>query len=130
MPLANDQKVVHSNGSLFLESITKEDEGVYKCNITNGIGNSLVKTVMVKVIGMVVKKSYIFFTVCNELPHFSVGILYFFFLKDVLFTLIFTVRKMVQTKRQWVMKKNVLRIFNLLIFHGLTKEFCILLFNR
>lgn len=45
--------VVHGNGSLYLESIVKEDEGMYKCNITNGIGNPLVKSVMIRVIGMI-----------------------------------------------------------------------------
>lgn len=51
-----NQAVVHTNGSLYLESIVKEDEGMYKCNITNGIGNALVKTVMVRVIGMILEK--------------------------------------------------------------------------
>lgn len=48
----NNQATAFSNGSLYIESIKKEDEGMYKCNISNGIGNSLIKTVMVKVIGM------------------------------------------------------------------------------
>ncbi|KAG8174641.1 hypothetical protein JTE90_019623 [Oedothorax gibbosus] len=43
--------VIFSNGSLYFESISKENEGVYKCNVSNGIGNSLGKDVMLKVIG-------------------------------------------------------------------------------
>lgn len=42
----------YSNGTLHIDSITKEDEGMYKCNISNGIGNALIKTVLIKVIGM------------------------------------------------------------------------------
>ncbi|XP_035221090.1 Down syndrome cell adhesion molecule-like protein 1 homolog isoform X6 [Stegodyphus dumicola] len=44
------QSVVHQNGSLFINSIQKEDEGLYKCNVSNGIGEPLLKTVVVKVI--------------------------------------------------------------------------------
>nr|XP_042908975.1 Down syndrome cell adhesion molecule homolog [Parasteatoda tepidariorum] len=42
---------VRPNGNLHIENIQKEDEGMYKCNVSNGIGNSLIKTIMVKVIG-------------------------------------------------------------------------------
>lgn len=42
---------VFSNGSLHLNTVTKEDEGMYKCNISNGIGTALVKTVVLRVIG-------------------------------------------------------------------------------
>lgn len=45
------QLTVLSNGSLFLNSIEKEDEGMYKCNVSNGIGTSLTKTIIVRVIG-------------------------------------------------------------------------------
>ncbi|GFS88042.1 titin [Nephila pilipes] len=43
---------IFSNGSLYIENIAKEDEGMYKCNVSNGIGKSLFKTVVIKVIGM------------------------------------------------------------------------------
>ncbi|KAF8793077.1 Hemicentin-1 like protein [Argiope bruennichi] len=42
---------VFTNGSLYVENIEKEDEGMYKCNVSNGIGSSLIKTIMIKVIG-------------------------------------------------------------------------------
>ncbi|PRD27170.1 UNVERIFIED_CONTAM: Down syndrome cell adhesion molecule-like protein [Trichonephila clavipes] len=48
----SNQVRINSNGSLHIESVVKEDEGMYKCNISNGIGKSLIKTIMVKVIGM------------------------------------------------------------------------------
>ncbi|XP_055939181.1 cell adhesion molecule DSCAML1-like isoform X4 [Argiope bruennichi] len=38
------------NGSLQLNDIKKENEGMYKCNASNGIGLSLIKTIMVRVI--------------------------------------------------------------------------------
>ncbi|GFX19863.1 titin [Trichonephila clavipes] len=47
----SNQVRINSNGSLHIESVVKEDEGMYKCNISNGIGKSLIKTIMVKVIG-------------------------------------------------------------------------------
>ncbi|GBM46999.1 Titin [Araneus ventricosus] len=47
----SNQITVFSNGSLYIENIEKEDEGMYKCNVSNGIGSSLVKTIMIKVIG-------------------------------------------------------------------------------
>ncbi|XP_035221098.1 Down syndrome cell adhesion molecule-like protein 1 isoform X2 [Stegodyphus dumicola] len=48
------QYAVHPNGSLFINSIQKEDEGMYKCNVSNGIGVPLLKTTVVKVIVTVV----------------------------------------------------------------------------
>ncbi|KAF8793104.1 Down syndrome cell adhesion molecule-like [Argiope bruennichi] len=45
------QYIFHKNGSLVLEGITKDHEGVYKCNVSNGIGEPLIKTIIVKVIG-------------------------------------------------------------------------------
>lgn len=44
--------LILSNGSLLFESISKKDEGMYKCNVSNGIGIPLTKEVMIKVIGM------------------------------------------------------------------------------
>ncbi|GFS88039.1 titin [Nephila pilipes] len=43
---------VYPNGSMYLTSVDKEDEGMYKCNVSNGIGPSLTKIVMLRVIGM------------------------------------------------------------------------------
>lgn len=40
-----------TNGTLEISSVSKDDEGMYECNISNGIGSALQKTVMVKVIG-------------------------------------------------------------------------------
>ncbi|PRD27649.1 UNVERIFIED_CONTAM: Down syndrome cell adhesion molecule-like protein [Trichonephila clavipes] len=52
MPIIGSNKgTMFLNGSLYFEAITKEDEGMYKCNISNGIGNDLIKAVIVKVIG-------------------------------------------------------------------------------
>ncbi|GBM75398.1 Hemicentin-1 [Araneus ventricosus] len=48
---ASNQVVIFPNGSLSIHLVAKEDEGMYKCNISNGIGKPLVKTVMIKVIG-------------------------------------------------------------------------------
>ncbi|KAG8187812.1 hypothetical protein JTE90_001187 [Oedothorax gibbosus] len=48
----SNQATVFSNGTLYIVSITKADEGMYKCNVSNGIGSSLIKTVLVKVIAM------------------------------------------------------------------------------
>ncbi|GIX68192.1 titin [Caerostris extrusa] len=42
---------VQLNGSLVLNEISKEDEGMYRCNISNGIGTPLVKSVIIRVIG-------------------------------------------------------------------------------
>ncbi|PRD27650.1 UNVERIFIED_CONTAM: Down syndrome cell adhesion molecule-like protein [Trichonephila clavipes] len=53
MPVSSsNQAIIFPNGSLSIQSIAKEDEGLYRCNISNGIGNSLIKTIMIKVIGM------------------------------------------------------------------------------
>ncbi|XP_055939190.1 cell adhesion molecule DSCAML1-like isoform X13 [Argiope bruennichi] len=41
---------VFPNGTLHIESIAKEDEGMYQCNVSNGVGKSLIKTVLIKVI--------------------------------------------------------------------------------
>ncbi|KAG8174643.1 hypothetical protein JTE90_019624 [Oedothorax gibbosus] len=49
------QLSILSNGSVFLNSIEKEDEGMYKCNVSNGIGSSLVKTIVVRVIGTIIQ---------------------------------------------------------------------------
>ncbi|XP_071036965.1 cell adhesion molecule DSCAML1 [Parasteatoda tepidariorum] len=38
------------NGSLLLISIEKSDEGLYRCNISNGIGSPLLKSIAIKVI--------------------------------------------------------------------------------
>lgn len=46
------QTTLFLNGSLQLNDIQKENEGMYKCNASNGIGASLIKTIMVRVIGM------------------------------------------------------------------------------
>ncbi|XP_035221094.1 Down syndrome cell adhesion molecule-like protein 1 homolog isoform X10 [Stegodyphus dumicola] len=40
----------HPNGSLLLNAISKEDEGMYKCNVSNGIGSPLIQSIIVKVI--------------------------------------------------------------------------------
>ncbi|XP_054723242.1 hemicentin-1-like, partial [Uloborus diversus] len=48
--------ILHRNGTLQIDSISKEDEGMYKCNISNGIGKVLIKTVMVKVIGPFIER--------------------------------------------------------------------------
>lgn len=47
-----DQGSAFANGSLHIEKIAKEDEGMYQCNVSNGIGKPLIKTVLIKVIGM------------------------------------------------------------------------------
>ncbi|XP_055939187.1 cell adhesion molecule DSCAML1-like isoform X10 [Argiope bruennichi] len=46
----SNQVIVHPNGTLQFPHITKEDEGMYKCNVSNGIGNDLIKTIVIKVI--------------------------------------------------------------------------------
>lgn len=40
------------NGSLAISSVSKSDEGLYKCNASNGVGNSLEATMALRVIGM------------------------------------------------------------------------------
>nr|XP_042908976.1 Down syndrome cell adhesion molecule homolog [Parasteatoda tepidariorum] len=41
-----------NNGSLLLSDISKATEGIYKCNVSNGIGKDLIKSIIVKVTGM------------------------------------------------------------------------------
>lgn len=53
MPLIDALSVPLHNGSILLKEIDKSDEGMYKCNISNGIGDPLFKTIIVKVIGRV-----------------------------------------------------------------------------
>ncbi|XP_055939188.1 cell adhesion molecule DSCAML1-like isoform X11 [Argiope bruennichi] len=51
MQISNsEQYELQKNGSLILKDIQKDLEGMYKCNISNGIGDALVKTIIVKVI--------------------------------------------------------------------------------
>lgn len=51
VPLPDSFSSPMKNGSVLLKEIDKAAEGMYKCNISNGIGNSLIKTIIVKVIG-------------------------------------------------------------------------------
>ncbi|KAG8173632.1 hypothetical protein JTE90_000473, partial [Oedothorax gibbosus] len=44
----SNNHIIHQNGSIVLPNIQKENEGLYKCNISNGIGDSLVKAVVIK----------------------------------------------------------------------------------
>ncbi|XP_055939186.1 cell adhesion molecule DSCAM-like isoform X9 [Argiope bruennichi] len=51
LPLSNSaQSSISSNGSVYIASINKEDEGMYKCNVSNGIGAFLTKIIVVRVI--------------------------------------------------------------------------------
>ncbi|KAG8174640.1 hypothetical protein JTE90_019622 [Oedothorax gibbosus] len=51
LPLVESNEIkILTNGSLLLNPIDKEDEGLYKCNVSNGIGTRLVKTAVVRVI--------------------------------------------------------------------------------
>lgn len=43
--------VITSNGSLSIGDVTKEDEGIYQCVVSNEIGNSLSKSASLRVIG-------------------------------------------------------------------------------
>ncbi|XP_055939183.1 cell adhesion molecule DSCAM-like isoform X6 [Argiope bruennichi] len=47
--VASNRVQTHSNGSLIISEIMKEDEGIYKCNVSNRIGADLIKTVVVRV---------------------------------------------------------------------------------
>ncbi|KAG8172950.1 hypothetical protein JTE90_005599, partial [Oedothorax gibbosus] len=47
----SNHHIMHQNGSIVLPNIQKENEGLYKCNISNGIGDPLFKAVVIKVIG-------------------------------------------------------------------------------
>ncbi|KAF8793078.1 Down syndrome cell adhesion molecule like protein [Argiope bruennichi] len=52
IPLSSTNRItVASNGSVIISAITKDDEGMYQCNVSNRIGSDLVKAVMVKVTG-------------------------------------------------------------------------------
>lgn len=53
VPLSDPFILPMKNGSILLKEIDKTAEGMYKCNISNGIGDPLIKTIIVKVIGMV-----------------------------------------------------------------------------
>ncbi|XP_035221087.1 Down syndrome cell adhesion molecule-like protein 1 homolog isoform X3 [Stegodyphus dumicola] len=44
-----NRPIISSNGTLIISEISKENEGMYKCNVSNGIGKALVKTVIIKV---------------------------------------------------------------------------------
>lgn len=53
MPILESTTInLKANGSLELNDVNKEDEGMYLCNISNGIGTPLQKTIVLKVIGM------------------------------------------------------------------------------
>lgn len=52
VPVADSSELsIKPNGSLEIASVSKEDEGMYMCNISNGIGFPLQKTIVLKVIG-------------------------------------------------------------------------------
>lgn len=53
MPIStsSDSKL-YPNGTLHINSISKIEEGMYSCNSSNGIGPPLLKTIVIKVIGM------------------------------------------------------------------------------
>ncbi|XP_054723241.1 hemicentin-1-like [Uloborus diversus] len=46
------EETVLQNGSLSINAVSKDDEGMYKCNISNGVGKSLEKTILIRVIGV------------------------------------------------------------------------------
>ncbi|GFX19862.1 down syndrome cell adhesion molecule homolog [Trichonephila clavipes] len=48
--LSGDMFTVLQNGSLILKSVQKEHEGLYKCNVSNGVGESLDSIMSLKVI--------------------------------------------------------------------------------
>lgn len=52
MPISDPHYVIEKNGSLLLKNVDKTHEGVYKCIISNEIGDELVKSVILTVIGM------------------------------------------------------------------------------
>lgn len=65
VPIAiTDQNNILKNGSLIISHIQKDHEGMYRCNVSNGIGDPLLKTVIVKVIGR-----YTFGFNTNTPPH-------------------------------------------------------------
>ncbi|GIY32337.1 hemicentin-1 [Caerostris extrusa] len=45
---STNRATIFSNGSFYIENIAKEDEGMYQCNVSNGIGKPLIKTVLIK----------------------------------------------------------------------------------
>lgn len=47
-----EKTTVFSNGSLIISTASKNDEGLYKCNASNGVGNALEATMVLRVIGM------------------------------------------------------------------------------
>lgn len=50
---SSPETALFPNGTLHINAISKMEEGMYRCNISNGIGPSLLKTIVVKVIGMI-----------------------------------------------------------------------------
>ncbi|XP_055939184.1 cell adhesion molecule DSCAM-like isoform X7 [Argiope bruennichi] len=46
----NENILIHSNGTLEISQINKENEGYYQCSISNGVGTELKKDVNIKVI--------------------------------------------------------------------------------
>lgn len=52
VPLSDHQSSVLRNGTIFLNEVDKTNEGMYKCVVSNGIGDQLIKSVMMNVIGM------------------------------------------------------------------------------
>lgn len=55
LPLVESQFLVEKNGSLILKQVDKSYEGVYKCTVSNGIGDELVKSIILNVIGMLME---------------------------------------------------------------------------
>lgn len=52
MPLSDPNYVIEKNGTLLLKNVDKTYEGVYKCIISNEIGDELMKSVILTIIGM------------------------------------------------------------------------------
>lgn len=53
MPISTSSNtILYPNGTLHINSISKTEEGMYSCNTSNGIGPPLLKTIVIKVIGM------------------------------------------------------------------------------
>lgn len=50
--VSGEKSTIFPNGSLILHEVSKLDEGLYKCNASNGVGNPLEATAALKVIGM------------------------------------------------------------------------------
>lgn len=52
IPMSDSSHIsIKPNGSMEISSVSKEDEGMYLCNVSNGIGAHLEKTIVVRVIG-------------------------------------------------------------------------------